>query len=279
MKNLFFLPFDHRASFAEELLRTTYPVASREARRIRHLKRIIFSGFIEVYRNSKKKEEFAILVDEEFGKKILKSARRKKIAFALTTEQSGGESLAFEYSDALSDHLKRFRPTYAKVLIRYAPEKQETHARIHKRLKELQMIARDLHIKILIEILVKGSKPKYQLLIDAIKNLQQDGILPDLWKVEGLNSTKEWQQVARATEIPLIVLGRGASKKQVRTWIQTAAKSGVVSGMAIGRTIFMPTLTLYEKKRISKKEAIRQIAQEFSESIEMWKKTQKKASK
>ncbi|MFA6522744.1 MAG: DUF2090 domain-containing protein [Patescibacteria group bacterium] len=277
MKNLFFLPFDHRASFAEELLGTEYPVNHRDARRIRSLKRLIFRAFLKARKEYKRPEELALLVDEEFGKKILKTAKKKKILFAQTTEASGGELISLEYGDQTSEHLKKFNPTYAKVLVRYNPASHEKNILIHKRLLQLQMICKDLKIKFLIELLVKGNEPKHKLIAQSIRNLEKEKITPDLWKLEGLDSTKEWKEVARATDTPIIVLGRGASKKDVSKWIHAASQSGVVSGIAIGRTVFMPALKAYQKKQLTKKETIAQIAKEYLDCVNAWNQAKKEA--
>ena len=61
-------------------------------------------------------------MDEQFGAAILRDATARGYTTALTVEKSGQDEFDFEYGDDFAAHIEAFRPTFAKVLVRYNPE-------------------------------------------------------------------------------------------------------------------------------------------------------------
>src|SRR6185437_6391113 len=74
------------------------------------------------------------------------------------------------------------------------------------------------------------------LMIAAIKELQNAGVAPDVWKIEGLD-----RRDAR-DKIGCIILGRGSNAEQILVWLRAAAPVPGFIGFAVGRTTFWDPL-------------------------------------
>ena len=76
-KELYILPFDHRATFIRDLFGYQEPLSKKQKSEVSEYKKIIFDAFISVYREQKDKKSLGILIDEEFGSKIIKEAKSR----------------------------------------------------------------------------------------------------------------------------------------------------------------------------------------------------------
>ena len=123
LNELFILPFDHRGSFQEKLfgIKGRAPTPS-ETQEIASYKSIIYDGFRKAIAAGVPKANAGILVDEQFGTKILESARADGFMTACPAEKSGQDEFDFEYGDDFGAHIQKFHPTFVKVLVRYNPE-------------------------------------------------------------------------------------------------------------------------------------------------------------
>src|SRR5262249_51449343 len=87
------------------------------------------------------------------------------------------------------------------------------------------------------------------LMVRSIGRLQQAGVEPDVWKIEGLERREDCERVAAAARqggrdrVGCIVLGRGEDDRKVREWLATAAAVPGYVGFAVGRTTFWDALT------------------------------------
>ena len=112
-KSLFILPFDHRSSFSKIF---------QDKDSIVSAKWIIYEAFKKALSDGIPKDSAAILVDEEFGDKILLDAKNNGFTTILTTEKSGQKEFTLEYGSEFAKHIEKYKPTFAKALIRYNPE-------------------------------------------------------------------------------------------------------------------------------------------------------------
>ncbi len=160
-----------------------------------------------------------------------------------------------------------------KALVRYALGVEERNVDQRKKLKQLSDFCIGADIPLMLEILTEvkdGSEPP---IAKTLIELEEAGINPAVWKLEGFKNRKSWEEVARSTEAPIVVLGRGQSKEEVELWITEAAASGIVKGFAIGRTIFLKPLQDYVSGTINEETAKQQIADNFLHFIELWEKS------
>lgn len=293
-KSLYILPFDHRSSFTKGLFGIEgRPATEEEKEKVKDFKKVIYEAFRKALFMGVPSDGGAILVDEEFGSEILLDARKKGYTTILTTEKSGQEVFDFEYGDNFQEHLLEFKPTFAKALLRYNPEDKEKNMVQLERLKLLSDFCDESGIKLLIEPLVPPSerdleeaggdkqsfsaKKKFfdreirpELMVEMIKEFQDKGVEPDIWKIEGLSEKLEYQHVvhqARAGEgrekVGIVILGRGESREMVEEWIRAGREVEGVVGFAVGRTVFWDALVLLRDKGITREEAVEKIAKNY----------------
>ncbi|MCL5010495.1 MAG: DUF2090 domain-containing protein [Patescibacteria group bacterium] len=295
-KFLFILPFDHRSTFMKGMFGIDgRPPTNEETRTIKGLKRIIYEGFKKAIEKTIKKEDAAILVDEQFGEEILKDAVSSGIITLLTVEKSGQKEFALEYGSDFGEHIKKFNPDFAKALVRYNPEDpQDLKDRQRQKLKILSEFCHGQGYKFLVEVLIEptegelkkanGDKSLYDrntrpsLAIDVVSEFQEAGIEPDVWKMEGMETRDSYQKLVNqakadgGNDVGVVVLGRGAKPSQVEKWIYEAAGVPGVIGFAVGRTVFWEPLVSFRDQRISEEEAADQIAANFIHFYTLFKK-------
>ena len=115
----------------------------------------------------------------------------------------------------------------------------------------------------------------------SIKELQDNGIEPDIWKLEGLEVFDEMRQVVEQArsggrrEVGVVVLGRGESEAKVRGWLTAAAKIPGVVGFAVGRTVFKQVLLNYQQGIIKRGEAAQAIAKNYKSFVDLFENAQK----
>ena len=250
-------------------------------------KRVIYDGFRQAVMRGVPSDLAGILVDEEFGAEILLDAARNGYVTALSTEKSGSEEFEFEYGDAFAQHIEAFQPTFAKALVRFNPEGDAAlNERQTRRLKRLSDYCRGARQKFMFELLVPatnaqldrfGRAERYDrhirpaLMFDTIRTLQDSGVQPDIWKVEGLDSVDDCERVVELArregrdEVSCIVLGHGADEEKVRSWLQIAAPARGFIGFAVVRTTFWNPIADLLAKKITREQAASRIAQRFGE--------------
>jgi myo-inositol catabolism protein IolC len=292
-RELLILAFDHRTSFTEKMfgIKNRQPTLE-EKRQISDYKKMIFEGFKLALKKGVPKEIAGLLVDEEFGADILKEAKKEGLTFAMPVEKSGQDEFDFEYGEDYPKHIEKFDPTLVKVLVRYNPEGDgEMNKRQLQRLRNLNDYLRSIKKPFLFELLVpptpkqlsqvNGSKETYdreirpKLMVKAIQQIQDAGIEPQIWKLEGVEKTEDAKAVVKQAQkngrkAVVITLGRGEAKEQVQKWLQVGAKIPGIIGFAVGRTIFWEPLSEYKNGKVGKSEAIEKIAQNYTEFSNLW---------
>jgi myo-inositol catabolism protein IolC len=296
MDTLLVLAFDHRGSFQKKLfsIDKRAPTAD-EWKRIKEAKRIIFDGFVlALEQGVVSAQESAILVDEEAGRDILNDAKQRGIMCAMPVEKSGQDVFDFEAGDpGFQEHILRVDPTFVKVLIRYNPDDGKKEKEVQqKRLKKLNDFLMQQKKKFLLEVLVpasekqlakvNGDEKRYEvelrptITVASVKELQQAGIDPQIWKLEGMETEKDIKTVAKQVQsfnpkASIVILGRGESAEKAKHWLSQAKKVKGVVGFAIGRTVFMEPLKAFVSGKQDKKKTIQQIAQNYSDLAKLWK--------
>ncbi|MDD4409916.1 MAG: DUF2090 domain-containing protein [Candidatus Pacebacteria bacterium] len=285
MSKLYILPFDHRSSFSKAVLNTEKPDASQK-KLLKEFKEIIFEGLVHSLSGRKDKKSFAILVDEEYGQKVLSMAKEKKISICLPVEKSGEEQLKLHYGNNFKEHIKKFSPEYVKILIRYNPENTRQNQKQLETLSKIKEFCSEEKMKTIIELLVpptendlKSCKDKetYDKTIRSEKTVQaikeiKAVLRPTIWKLEGLDK-KSWVKVIEETNrSKIILLGRGEDDTKVRKWLKDASSFDQIIGFAIGRTIFLTPIKDYYEKKITREEAMKRISKKFLSFVDTWEK-------
>lgn len=285
-KNLFILPFDHRSSFIKGLGIDASKLGPDETEYIIGEKEIIYEAFKKSVSNGISKQEAAILVDEQFGDHILRDAISNGFTTILTIEKSGQKEFAFEYGDDFAKHIETYRPTFTKALISYNPEdEKESKIRQQKNLKLLSNYCHNNRYKLLIESLIPPTAAQLRkvnsdvkrfnnlirpsLTVTSIRGLQDNGIEPDVWKLEGMDKTSDYEQVVHQARsggrknVGVVILGRGENQSVVEEWIRIGAQVDGIIGFAVGRTVFWQPLVDLKNGKITKERAVEAISNNF----------------
>ena len=228
------------------------------------------------------------LVDEAFGAALLHDAAARGYITCVSTEKSGQDEFDFEYGDDFARHIEAVNPTFAKVLVRYNPESDPAmNARQAERLRRLSDYLAGTKRLFMFELLVppapaqlervNGSRAAYDrelrptLMIDTIHALQNRGVEPDVWKIEGLDRREDCERTVQAarrggrTAVGCIVLGRGSDEEAVVRWLTVAAGVQGFIGFAVGRTTWLDAVIKWRAHAISREIAVAHIAKRFRE--------------
>ena len=292
---LYVLPFDHRSSFSSGLFGWKGALTPEQTARIAASKRVVYDGFVAAIAAGVPKDKAGILVDEQFGADVLRDATAAGYATCAPVEKSGQEEFDFEYGPAWAEHVDAFKPTFAKVLVRYNPEADAAlNRRQADRLRELSDGLARRPSRMMFELLVPaeaaqlarvgGDKRRYDLELRpalmrrAIHELQDAGVNPDVWKIEGLDRREDCAAMVEAArrggrgQVGCIVLGRGENEQHVRQWLGTAAAVPGFIGFAVGRTTFWDPLVQLRDNKTARDAAVTEIARRYQEWVTLFEK-------
>lgn len=293
-KPLYILPFDHRGSFETKMFGWHGDLTDSQTAEIAAAKRVIYDGFKAANEAGVTKEKAGILVDEQFGAAILRDAAGQGHTIACPAEKSGQDEFDFEYGEDFSQHIEAFHPTFCKVLVRYNPESDtDLNSRQASRLKRLSdYLHRKGQSRFMFELLVPaeksqldvvgGDKKLYDLVLrprlmaQAIMQLQDAGVEPDVWKVEGLDRREDCEKIVAAArragrdQVGCIILGRGEDEAKVREWLTIAAGVSGFIGFAVGRTDFWQPLIDFRANKITRETAVAEIAGHYREFVDIF---------
>ncbi|OZI38011.1 IolC myo-catabolism protein [Bordetella genomosp. 10] len=286
---LYLLPFDHRNSYVKGMFNYVPPLSAEQQAKVEDSKQLIYEGFLQGARDRDVDAAHAgVLVDEEYGAAILRDARRRGYVTALSVERSGSDEFHFEYGDDYAAHIEAFDPAFAKVLVRYNPEDSDSgmNQRQAGRLAELSRYCLKTGRPLMFELLVpatqaqlssvRGDKHAYdlqlrpRLMMQAMRELQDAGVEPAVWKIEGLDQRADCAAVVEVArrggrgKVGCIVLGRGADDAKVRHWLTTAASVPGFIGFAVGRTSFFDAVADFEAGKATREDAARRIAGQYA---------------
>jgi 5-dehydro-2-deoxygluconokinase len=130
---------------------------------------------------------------------------------------------------------------------------------------------------------LNGDKKAYDLqlrptrMAHAITELQDAGVEPDVWKVEGLDRREDCDKIVAAARsggrnrVGIIILGRGEDGRKVHEWLTTAATVPGFIGFAVGRTSFWDPLAAWRAKKITREQAVSDIVRRYLEFVDTFK--------
>jgi len=291
---LYLLPFDHRGSFQTKMFGWKGALSPEQTAQIAAAKQVIYDGFRAAVAAGIPKGKTGILVDEQFGRAILGDAAAQGYMLACPAEKSGQDEFEFEYGEDFAQHIEAFQPTFSKVLVRYNPEGDPAlNRRQAERLKRLsQYLRRGSRSWFMFELLVPPEKSQLdrlqgdvkaydrelrpRLMVQAIEQLQDSQVEPDVWKVEGLDRPEDCQKIVVAarrggrSHVGCIVLGRGEDDQKVVEWLTTAAAVPGFIGFAVGRTVFWEPLTAWRAQKTTREDAVAEIARRYRHFVDVF---------
>jgi 5-dehydro-2-deoxygluconokinase len=129
---------------------------------------------------------------------------------------------------------------------------------------------------------LKGDKKVYdrevrpRLMVEAIHELQDADVEPDLSKIEGLDRRDDCKEIVTAARaagrdrVSCIVLGRGEDDQKVRNWLAVAASVPGFIGFAVGRTTFWDPLVAWRSKKATREQTVAEIAGRYREFVNLF---------
>src|SRR5258705_13486291 len=293
---LYILPFDHRGSFVTKMFGWHGDLTPAQTAEIAAAKQVIYDGFKAAIIAGVPREKAGILVDEQFGAAILRDAAANGFVTACPAEKNGQDEFDFEFGADFAKHIELFHPIFCKVLVRYNPEGDVAlNQRQSARLKQLSdYLHGKSQSRFMFELLVpaeklqldrlKGNTKAYdlelrpKLVVQTIKQLQDAGIEPDVWKIEGLDRRADCEEIVWAArrdgrdKVGCIILGRGEDDRKVREWLTTAAEVKGFIGFAVGRTDFWEPLVNFRAGKTTREDAVAEIARRYWEFVGIFEK-------
>jgi myo-inositol catabolism protein IolC len=292
--NLYVLAFDHRGSFTKRF-GIEGDLTAEETQRIADGKHLIFEGLEMALARGADPSVSGALVDEQFGgpAHVPEQAKEKGIKLAMPVERSGQQEFDFEYGDDFGTHIERYDPDFSKVLVRYNPDGDaELNRRQSQRLRRLSDWLHEHDRKFLFELLVPaeaaqlasvdGDSDRYDaelrpgLMQRTIAELQEGGVEPDVWKIEGLDERSDCERIAAQCRVGgrngvvCVVLGRGADGEKVDHWLRQAAPVEGYIGFAIGRSIWGDPLQGFIDARLGRENAAERVAGNYLRFVDVY---------
>lgn len=268
------LAFDHR----EQAFASVRP-SGMGRNEIGQAKALIYQAFLVAIDKGLGGAVPGILVDEEFGADIAERAADHGVVLVMPVERAAERVFDFEYGANFREHILKFKPTYAKALVRYRPtDEPETKQIQLRRLRELSDFLAEQSCGFMFELIVgDGTLDPDRLpevdpaeICGAMGEVQAAGICVDLWKLQGIASREATVEVARqaeASEHPArcVVLGAAAPQPIIDTWLDVAASTAGFVGFALGRSIWGGPVTAWLDGALSRTGAIEAIASSYSD--------------
>jgi myo-inositol catabolism protein IolC len=293
-RQLYILAFDHRGSFIKRFGIEGEPTPE-EIERIADGKHLIFEGLETALERSADPAVTGALVDEQFGgpTQVPEQAKARGIRLAMPVEKSGQNEFDFEYGSDFGDHIERYDPDFSKVLVRYNHDGDaEMNRRQAQRLRRLSDWLHDGDRKFLFELLVPaeeaqlaqvdGDSDRYdaelrpELMRRTIAELQDAGVEPDVWKIEGVDTGADCELIAAQCRaggrdrVACVVLGRGADNDKVDHWLRQGAPTDGYVGFAIGRSIWGDPLAGFIAGSLTREDAAAAIADNYLRFVEVY---------
>lgn len=286
-QDLYILAFDHRGTITKGLLGVEDREPTQdEANKVSEMKQIIFDGFLKANEYGITGGDPAILVDETFGLEVQQKAKEMNIKFAAPVEKSGQKVFDFEYGDQFGEKINEVGADFVKILVRWNPDDEEEIRETQgNRIKELSDWLTENDKKFLLEFLVPATEEQLasvendqarydseirpKLAVKVVEEMRERGADPDIWKIEGLDTSEDCEKVAHAIrtgdreDVIAVVLGRGASDEKVNEWLRAGSSVEGYKGFAIGRSIFWDALKGFHEGEKSREEAVEEIAQSY----------------
>ena len=263
---LLILAMDQRGSFATLFGTEESSASPADVERMRAAKTLVYRGVAAVA-DQVEGASIGVLADEEYGPEVLERAKADGRVLAYPVEKSGQELFDLEYGDDTAAHVDRWDPDYVKVLVRMNPDDDADDTR--GQLERLRALSDRLHASdrpFLFELLVPASEAQLAsvggdsaaydrdvrpgLVVRVVHAVQDAGVEPTLWKIEGLETAGAAEQVVAAArrggrDAGCIVLGRDAPQEKLDHWLEVAAGVDGFVGFAIGRSIWKEPLEAY----------------------------------
>jgi 5-dehydro-2-deoxygluconokinase len=265
--------FDHRSQL-EELARDR----GADPKRIGAFKTLAFRALDSV---AKADPRFGVLIDGRHGMRALEAAADKPYWIGRPIEAPQSAPIEFDttHADVAAELAEWPLNHVVKCLFHYHPDDPaELRERQERQALRLFDACRATRHELLVEIIAsKNGAVDATTTARAVQRFYDLGVKPDWWKLEPDASPDCWSHIERAiiSNDPhcrgVVLLGLSAPKEQLMQSFPAAARSSVVRGFAVGRTIFSEPAKLWFAGKITDDAAITAMASGLSELVDAWR--------
>jgi myo-inositol catabolism protein IolC len=264
-RSLLILAADDRNSLERGMYGLAASPTPDQAARICADKMLIYQALLKAVSELPASVQPGILIDEQYGAAVAELADHTggAISLAMPVEASGRQSFGYAYDDWQA-HAGFFPANHPKVLVRDNPGLDAgQRAAQAERLASVSDWAAANGRALMVELIVPASEAdlgtfgrdaaRYDVTLRpentaaVIEYLQDRGVAPALWMVEGLARHDDVVAIAAVARrggrtADCIVLGRDADHDTLDHWLQVAAPVPGFAGFAIGRSIWWGAL-------------------------------------
>ena len=294
--DLLILAMDHRNSLLRDLYGIDDVPTSEQIDRISAHKELIFDGLLRAIEDGVDASRVGVLVDERYGAAVAVRAKEARIDLAMPIERSGEPLFLLEYG-TFGDrewlrHLEEFAPAQVKVLVRDNPQGSFNRMLQFDRLVTVSNALRASGRTFMIELLVPATPAQLEsvgsdalrydrevrpdLTVQLIEEMHVEGIEPNIWKVEGLETEEDARAVVSAARrdgrspVYCVVLGRDSSRQRLDHWLEVASRVDGFRGFAIGRSIWEKHLADLLAGTASETQLVGRVAESFTHFAQVW---------
>lgn len=282
------LAVDHRFDLFTELLSAS-PVhpAAAERERAANLKQVVFDGVLKAVEGGVPKSQAAIWTDSDLGESILLRGRGMKLNTMMSVERARVAEFRFEDALGFSERLSNLGVTYAAARVPYNPgEELQVNEAQQRKLRRLSEICRSSGPKLTLELVMRPTQVQLDqsasveawdaeirpgLMVQAIRELQDAGVEPDLWALRGINNQAAMATATAQARVDdrkagvLFTVGDdfSGSPEMDQDLINLAARTPGCQGLLIGPAIYAADLGEYDTGQIDRDEASARIAKRY----------------
>jgi 5-dehydro-2-deoxygluconokinase len=233
-------------------------------------------------RLAKGRPGFGILLDGTYGMRALEAAADTAYWIGRPIEVPGSRPIAFEGVADVGIELRNWPVNHVvKCLVFYHPDDSaELRAAQDAQILRLFNACRETRHELLLEIIASKHGPigpeTISSLIDHVYGL---GVYPDWWKLEPNNDPAVWANIERAITAHdpycrgVVLLGLSMPEEALLATFDAAARSPIVKGFAVGRTIFHDVAVRWHAGEIDDEQAVDALAAKFATLVSAWQRS------
>lgn len=271
------LAMDHRTQF--EQLATS---CGADAECISQFKLLALRA---THKLAKGDPRYGVLLDGRYGMRALEAAADLPYWIGRPIELPQSSPLEFdtELADVGAEIASWPQQHVVKCLIHYHPDDpQDLRERQERQAIRLFDACRATNHELLLEIVASKHGPvDASTTARAIQRFYELGVSPDWWKLEPGGDPDRWTRIESAilTNDPecrgVVLLGLSIPHDQLIRTFAPAARTNIVKGFAVGRTIFNGAADLWFRKEIDDAAAIDALANNLSRLVKAWRRARK----